>query len=318
MNAMVSAVGAAGRMRADVEQLASGPRHRAVPGSMDRARGHCVEVFQQEGWQVTQLPFRSRPALLRTSDFGRAWWPLGAGGPIEGINLIAHRGDPDGAVWVLAHLDSVYASPGADDNASGVAGVLELARRDVGPDVALVLTDNEEAGVMGSYYLARGDLRPRLVINLESIGFFRDEPDTQRLPPELSLTHRQAVDRMRQEGMRGDFLLGVHRPTSAAAAQAWERHARAAGLRTMLIEDRRWNGRGQVVTARVNPLGMNLDRSDHARFWRMQIPAMMITDTAPLRNRAYHKAGYTPDTLDYERMAQLVDAICATLPELRC
>jgi len=304
------------RLRHHVEVLAAGPRHRAIPGSLQRARDYCVRELGASGWEITQLPFRSGPSLLRTSDYGRAWWPVGAGGPIDGVNLIAHRGNPDGAIWLLAHLDSVHSSPGADDNASGVAALLELARHDLGPDVAIVLTDSEEAGVLGARYLAKETLRPRLVINLESVGYFQDAPGTQRLFPEITLTQRETVKRLRADGMRADFLLAVHRPNSAAAARAWEQHAAAAGLRTVLLEDRRWNGRGQSLT-RLNPIGLNLDRSDHAPFWRAQVPAVMISDTALLRNRNYHRPSDTPDTLDYPRMAQLVASLTHTLPELR-
>lgn len=308
----------ADRMRRDVEILASRPRHRGIPGSMEAARDYCIAAVERLGWQVTQLPFRSRPALLRTSDYGRKWWPAGAGGPIQGVNVIAHRGNPDGAVWLLAHLDSVHRSPGADDNASGVAVLLECARHDLGENVALVFTDSEEAGVLGSYYLARERIRPGLVINLESVGYFRDEPGTQRLIPELVLTQRDTVKHLRKEGLRGNFLLAAHRPNSAAAATTWHEHAINAGLRNVLVEDRRWNGGGQHITARVNPIGMNLDRSDHARFWRAQVPAMMITDTAPLRNHNYHTATDTHDTLDYPRMALLAETLTGAVPALRC
>lgn len=301
------------RLREHVEVLAAGPRHRAVSGSLERARGYCGEVLRGLGWELTPLSFRSKPAALRTSDYGRKWWPFGAGAPIEGVNLLAHRGDPDGATWVIAHLDSVYSSPGADDNASAVAVLLELADRLTNPDVVLVLTDSEEAGVLGAKHLAKAAVRPRLVINLESVGFFVDEPNTQRLIPDITLPHRDVAKSLRDNQLRADFLLAVYRDNSAGVAREWDRHARAAGLRTALVHDRRWNGNGQRITARINPVGMNLDRSDHAAFWRAKVPAIMISDTAVMRNRNYHRPSDTPDTLDYSRMTMLVDSMEATL-----
>lgn len=142
-------------LRAHVTALASQPRHRARAGSRERAQAYVGAVLQESGWQVTHSDFRSTPSLLRTSDYGRRWWPAGAGGPISGRNVIAHRGNPEGATWVMAHLDSVHSSPGADDNASAVAIALELGRQSDRDDVAIVLTDHEESAMLGARMLVR-------------------------------------------------------------------------------------------------------------------------------------------------------------------
>src|SRR3546814_4064267 len=112
---------------------------------------------------------------------------------------------------------------------------------------------------------------------------------------------------------RGNFLLAVHRRSSAAFAACWARAATAAGLPAAQLRDPRWNGRGQRITHWVNPLLMDLDRSDHEPFWRRGIPAVLLTGTATLRSPHYHRDSDTPDTLDYARLAQVADSLAATL-----
>ena len=300
-------------LRAHVEALASRPRHRAVPGSREHARSYVEKVLQEAGWNITHRDYRTSPSLLRTSDYGRPWWPAGAGGPIEGRNIIAHRGDPEGATWITAHLDTVYRSPGADDNASAVAIVLEVGRQLQAADVALVLTDNEESAMLGARQLLRHGPRPRLVVNLESLGYFQDEPNTQRAIPDIAIAHPEVSRAIKADGSRGNFLLIAHRPNSTAPALAIHNQLTAAGLPAYQLEDRRWNGAGQRITARLNPVGLSFDRSDHAPFWRARIPALVVSDTALARNPNYHQATDTPDTLDYDRMALATQALIAAL-----
>lgn len=303
----------ASALRAHVEQLASQPRHRAVEGSRERARAYAESVLRDVGWSVTYAAFKSAPSPLRTSDYGRRWWPAGAGGPISGRNLIAHRGNPAGATWITAHLDSVRSSPGADDNASAVAVALETARHLDRDDVAIVLTDNEEAAMLGSRMLVRNGPRPRLVINLESIGYFRDDPGSQRMIPDIAIAHPQLAATIKAAGSRGDFLLVAYRPNSANPATGVLDALNSAGLPSYGLEDRRWNGAGQQVTARLNPVGLSFDRSDHAPFWRAQIPALVVSDTAVARNPNYHRPTDTPDTLDYARMSLIALALPSAL-----
>ncbi len=99
----------------------------------------------------------------------------------------------------MAHLDSVHSSPGADDNASAVSIALEVARRVNRDDLAIVLTDNEESAMLGSRFLVSRGPRPRLVINLESLGYYQEAPSTQRMI-DISLGHRRVADKIREEG----------------------------------------------------------------------------------------------------------------------
>lgn len=301
-------------LRADVAALASQPRHRAIAGSRERAQAYVETELRESGWQITYSDFRSAPSVLRTSDYGRRWWPAGAGGPISGRNVIAHRGNPEGAVWVTAHLDSVHSSPGADDNASAVAIALELGRQLERDDVAIVLTDHEESAMLGARMLVRHGPRPSLVVNLESLGYFRDEPRSQRVIPDIA--HPQLASTIKAAGSRGDFVLVSYRPNSAPTAVTVLDEMKAAGLVAYGLEDRRWNGAGQKITARLNPVGLSLDRSDHAPFWRARIPALVLTDTHVSRNPNYHRPSDTPDTLDYGRMAAITQALIESFSHL--
>jgi putative transposase len=205
------------------------------------------------------------------------------------------------------HLVGSMGRVGADDNASGVAVTLEVARQLRGRDhrVVIALVDLEELWHLGSRELARTLPRPGLVVCLDAVGFFDERPWTQRLPAGLGLRFPALARQLRMNEHRGNFLLAVHRRSSAAFTTCWARAATAAGLPAAQLRDPRWNGRGQRITHWVNPLLMDLDRSGHEPFWRRGIPAVLLTGTATLRSPHYHRDSDTPDTLDYARLAQV-------------
>ncbi len=308
------------RLAYDVAALCAGPRHRAVPGSLEAARRYCAGELERAGWRCTEHPFTVASAV-RMSDAGRPGTPLALHwtGRLQGVNLIAvgpgRTGPQLGDLLVVAHLDTVRQSPGADDNASGVAAALETARLLAGSEhrVTIAFVDLEEIGYLGSRHLARTLPRPGLVVCLESVGFFDDAPGGQRLPAGFGLVFPDLAREIRAEEERGNFLLVIHRSTSAEFAHRWTGTAAALGLRALQLRDPRWNGRGQAITHWVNPLLMDLDRSDHVPFWRRGVPALVITGTAPLRNRRYHRADDTADTLDYRRLGVLADSLASTL-----
>lgn len=308
------------RLRHDVDALCLTPRHRDVPGSLAAARAHCRAQLEEAGWTVEERTFRPRPAL-RLSDAGHPVSPLAMRwmSDLEGVNLLAtppgHGGHQAGDVLLVAHLDTVRCSAGADDNASGVAVVLEVARQLRSRDhrVVIAIVDLEELWHLGARELARTLPRPGLVVCLDAVGFFDERPRTQRLPVGLGLRFPALSRQLRMSERRGNFLLAVHRGSSAAFVTSWRRAAEAAGLPAAQLRDPRWNGRGQRITHWVNPLLMVLDRSDHEPFWRRSIPAVLLTGTATLRSPHYHRDSDTPDTLDYVRLAQVADSLAATL-----
>ncbi len=228
--------------------------------------------------------------------------PLGAGRTAQCVNLVAERLGTDSNEWVIvgAHYDTAEGTPGANDNASGVAVLLELMRRSerwpVRRSLRFVAFANEEPPFfltqwMGSEVhacsaLERGE-RISAMIALETMGFFSDEPGTQRYPlPLFNLWFPG----------RGNFVALVGNLGSARTiARAARRLSRATELPV------HWAALPAVVTG--------VAWSDHYPFFRRGIPAFMVTDTAPFRYPWYHTANDTPEKLDYLRLAVLADGL---------
>jgi Zn-dependent M28 family amino/carboxypeptidase len=195
-------------------------------------------------------------------------------------------------ILVGAHYDSVPDTPGADDNASAVAVMLAVART-LGPcpDVAYVAFNGEECGLAGSREFAEtmsGDMkRLEQVHVLEMVGYRDRRPHSQQNP----LPGRQSPT-------TGDFL-GVVANNGVLVDDV----IRQAGIIDVPVV-------GLAVPAgmplaAIRQTSAHLLRSDHACFWEKNIPAMMWTDTSEFRNPHYHRATDTPDTLDYEFMAEV-------------
>ena len=202
-------------------------------------------------------------------------------------------------VVVGAHYDSVLGSPGANDNGSGVAALLALARRFATSSSARTLRfvafPNEEPGYfqteqMGSWVYAsrckaRGD-RITAMISLETIGYFSDAPHSQKFPVHgLGLFYPTT----------GNFIAFVANTSSRKlmrrALATFRAHAQLPS-------------EGAALPGAVPGVGW----SDHWAFWQHGYPAFMITDTAPFRYPHYHARSDTPDKLDYDSMARLVRA----------
>ena len=228
--------------------------------------------------------------------------PFDVGG-VTHRNFIARFGPLEGPVLVIgAHYDSCGQTPGADDNASGVAGLLELARllatNPPPHPVELVAFTLEEpphfrTENMGSFQharaLAEGGRDVRLMMSLEMIGFFRDTPGSQQYPvPGLGLLYPDT----------GNFITVVG---------GYENFGDMRRIKALFL------GASDLPVATINaPRSVQgVDFSDHASYWHFGMPAVMITDTAFLRNPNYHEAGDTADTLDYERMAKVVRGVHA-------
>ncbi|MFD7283049.1 M28 family peptidase [Streptomyces sp. NPDC059862] len=316
----------AARLRRHVEFLAAEPRSRLrAPRAMQRAEAYVHDELTATGWLVERQPFDARWQIGSTDRHGHRALALKPRlhRRLHGANLIASLpGSGDGpAVVVGAHLDSVSGSPGADDNASGVAVLLETARllseASVPPRVVLAVFDMEELGLIGARQAARKLCRRggvRGMISLESVGYFVDDPGTQRLPAGFERIFPEASAEARASGYRGDFILVVHRRSSAGAAEVWKRAAAAASpaVPGLLLRDPRPDGLlGLLIGLAVPPAG-HLGRSDHAPFWNRGIPALMVTDTANFRNPHYHRSTDVPRTLDYERLAAVAAATAMT------
>ncbi|HEX8076259.1 MAG TPA: M28 family peptidase [Chthoniobacterales bacterium] len=207
---------------------------------------------------------------------------------------------------VGAHYDSVFGSPGANDNASGVAALLALARRfagkPAGQTLRFVAFVNEEppyfqSEKMGSLVYAcgckeRGD-RITGMISLETIGYFSDEPRSQQYPAGLGLFYPSA----------GNFI----------------GFAGNTGSRSLLrdvVSAFRKSGKLPCEGAALPSAIPGIGWSDQWSFWQCGYPAIMVTDTAPFRYPHYHEATDTPDKLDYDRFALVVSGMEQTIADL--
>lgn len=224
-------------------------------------------------------------------------------------NIVAElRGgaQADEIVVVGAHYDSVFGCPGANDNASGVAAVLELARlfKRQGPSRTLrfALFVNEEppyflTEAMGSRrYAARAKSRGEKIsamLSLETIGYYTDAERSQHYP--------FPFDRFYPS--RGDFIGLV----GNLGSRALVRRCIAAFRRTTSFPSE-----GLAAPGWITGIGW----SDHSSFWEQGYLGVMVTDTAPFRYAHYHTPSDTPDKLLYDRMARVVAGILRVVEDL--
>ena len=216
----------------------------------------------------------------------------------QGVNVIGRLpGTGDEELIISAHYDAVTDCPGADDNASGVAGVLEAARLLSASryDRTLVVAcwDQEEAGLVGSRaYADRANQRGIGIAgmySLEMIGYVSDEPNSQRIPAGFDLLFAEQVAQLEANEYRGDFITIVTDTGSRTLNAAFEQYADEFGLPWIELE---------LPDSLLNePIAGDLQRSDHAAFWEMGYPGIMLTDSANFRNTHYHCAA-GPDTAD--------------------
>jgi len=292
------------RLRQHVERLAQPRGRRHAAEAMQRAEAYVTGQLAAAGWPVTRRPFTVPGAAA--------------------ANLLAERpGTADGPVYLVgAHLDTVPDSPGADDNASGVACLLELARILPADEnrVLLAVFDEEETGLIGAQVLANeltsaGQRKLAAVIVYECVGYFPGEPGTQTLPPGAALVYPKQVRRIRRRDNRGDWLLLAYRQSARPLVRRLE-----AALAQRSGPDAVIHARDPLDLPALGPalrgypqLSGHFARSDHKPFWDRGVPAVQITDTANFRNPHYHQPTDLPDTLDYTRMADLVAATAAVL-----
>ena len=209
-------------------------------------------------------------------------------------------------VLVGAHYDTVPGSPGADDNASGVAALIEIARILRGArfarTVKLVAFVNEEppfflSGEMGSSVYARDARRRgddiRAMLSLEMLGCYRDGHGSQAYPPFLRFFYPEA----------GNFIAFVSNLRSRRLLQEVTRAFR----RVCDFPAER------LASPAIVP---GVSWSDQRSFWREGYPGVMVTDTAFYRYPHYHLASDTPDRVDYARMARVVAGLAQTVQAL--
>lgn len=287
------------RLERDVRIFSERLFPRAVDNreNLDRAADYIKAELAAAGGAVAEQPYRF-------TEFNRSNKKVELG-PFR--NIVAAFG-PETAerVVVGAHYDAYGPFPGADDNASGAAGLLELARLlgKAPPPlrVELVAYSTEEPPCfatphMGSAVhadaLKESGVKVRAMISLEMIGYFSDEPGSQSYPvPLLKLYYPS----------RGNFITVVGDPGGIGLTRRVKKAMSAGAL--------------PVYSITAPAFIPGIDYSDHASYWAAGYPAVMINDTAFYRNKLYHKPGDTADRLDYKRMALVVDGALAAVLSL--
>jgi hypothetical protein len=275
------------RLEKHVRRLAESfiPRDERHPENLDRAAAYIRGEFEQAQGVVSDQAYQAGGQTYR--------------------NVIARFGpETPERIVVGAHYDAAGPMPAADDNASGVAGLIELAyllgRAELPLQVELVAYTLEEPPYFGTAYMGSAvharslqeqKIPVRLMISLEMIGYFSDAPDSQDYPLDsLRLLYPS----------RGNFIAVAGKLDQGLVTRRVKRAMRGASPLPVY----------SINAPRSIP---GIDLSDHLNYWLAGYPAVMLTDTAFYRNRNYHTPWDTPETLNYERMAMVVQGVYAAV-----
>ena len=279
----------AGNLRRHVAAVASREHNQFRPSELEASARYIEKTFAGSGYAVSAQRYETAMGEVRNIE-------VEVTGGVRAAEIIV----------VGAHYDSVAGAVGANDNGSGVAAVLELARLFRGANPARTLRFvafvNEEppfyhSDAMGSrVYARRSKERGENIVamfSLETIGYYSDRPGSQRYPFPLSFFYPST----------GHFIAFVSnlasRPLLHEVIASFRRHAEFPS---------------EAVAAPAFIPGV--DWSDHWSFWKEGYPALMVTDTAPYRYPHYHTLQDTPDKVDYDRLARVVTGLHRMLRDL--
>ncbi len=279
----------AGNLRRHVSAIASREHNVFHPAALEASAQYIEQTFAGLGYAVAAQRFRAGTVEVRNIE----------------VEVRGGARAPE-IVLVGAHYDSVVGAVGANDNGSGVAAMLELARlfKGAGPARTLrfVAFVNEEppfyhSDAMGSRQYARRS-RERgeaiaAMLSLETIGYYSDDPGSQRYP----------------------FPLGFFFPSTGNFVAFVSNLASRPLLHQALASFRRHGGVPSEGVAAPAMLP-GVDWSDHWSFWQEGWPALMVTDTALYRYPHYHTMQDTPDKFDYERLARVVTGLHGMLRDV--
>ena len=280
------------RLKADVAALTSTPRPRnhINISSLNLAAEYIKLEFEKQGASVTEQKYTANGQEYK--------------------NIICSFG-PENAERLIvgAHYDVCGEQPGADDNASGTAGLLELSRLlkiqkpDLKYRIDLVAYTLEEppffrTEFMGSAVHAKSlhdaGIKVKGMVSLEMIGYFSDAPKSQDYPIGLLKLFYPTT---------GNFIAVVGK-------------LRNGGLVRKIKKQMRKASELKVKSINAPSLIPGIDFSDHLNYWKYGYDAVMVTNTAFYRNKNYHEPTDTPETLDYEKMAEVVKGVYSAIVSL--
>jgi hypothetical protein len=259
-----------------------------------------AEIAERVGAEVESQAVEWQPVSRSAEGLwtGRNWW-IDLPGSVS----------PNEIVIVGAHYDAVAGTPGADDNGTGTAAALEVARVIAGFErertVRVILFTAEEVGLIGARTHARETAQPEIasgektivgMMSLEMLGYYSDEEGSQKSPIPA--------------------IPGIFEPPTVGDMIAVVGLARHGSFVSPLVNAMTTHGTTPVFALTMPAPLPDLGRSDHAPFWGIGVPAVMITDTANFRNPHYHQPTDTIDTLDRERYIGTVRGIVGAVAEL--
>ncbi|MCX8109146.1 MAG: M28 family peptidase [Verrucomicrobiae bacterium] len=281
------------RLKADVAFMQSlGPRHLGTDTSyaqLTRCADWIAQQWEMQGYRVQRHEFAVSNKICTNLEI-----------------QIPGSAAPSEIVIISAQYDTLPNSPGANNNASGVAVLLRLSEllrnRKLDRTVRLIQFVNEEDPFfgtehMGSYVYAkasheRGD-NIQAMLSLDSIGIYKHTPGSQRLPWPFSLFYPD----------RGNFLAFIGNLSSRQCVKVatrgfrkWSSFPIAAGLAPEWVKGVTW--------------------SDHSSFWRFGYPAVQVTDTGAFRSEFHTTAGDTMDKMDFGALARITIGLCGATMEL--
>lgn len=279
------------QLKSDVETLASqiGERNIWQYDNLTAAADFIEKSLTEAGYNPNRQNFQAEGKTCCNIEV-----------EIKGSSL------PDEIVVIGAHYDTVYGSPGANDNASAVAANLALARHFAGIDTAKTLRfiffANEEppffqTGRMGSQHYAKSCRQKNeniiAMLSLETIGYYTDKPKSQNYPPPFSLFYPST----------GNFLGFVSNLSSRR-------------LLYKVIASFRRNCKFPSQGGAIPSFVPGINWSDHYSFWQQNYPALMLTDTAPFRYPHYHDADDTSDKICFDHLAIVTSGIKTIIYDL--
>lgn len=291
-------------LKSHVVRLASDPqgRNNHTHLGLTPARDYIVDQLKTYGYTISLQTYQAQTQSPMPSEFA-----FKKDDYTTFINIEAELpGRTNDILIIGAHYDSVSNCPGANDNASGVAALLEMARlfknQTLHKTVRWVVFANEEPPffqtvAMGSLvYANRSAERKENIVGmlaLETIGYFTEVPESQHYPPPLHYFYPD----------RGNFIAFVGNLSSRTLV----RKSIGTFRKKALIPS-------EGIAAPAFIPGVSW--SDHWAFWKNDYPAIMVTDTAPYRYPYYHTAEDTPDKIHYEKMARVVMGLQAVVEAL--
>lgn len=277
-------------LRTTIEKI-YGSRHFSNSKHLSGVRNYLTDKFSSMGYELILQPVRIKD--------------------VTGENIIAikkgHSGERKKIV-LSAHYDTPPGSPGADDDATGIAALLEIANsfkdKSFAFDMEFAAFDLEEYGLVGSReYVkkcrASGD-EIIASINLDMIGYSSEAPNSQTVPPDIQAAFPMITKKMEERSYKGNFIVCIANANSAKIKDRFESHS------------------GEVISIVVPENGesfRDLRYGDHASFWDAGYQMIFIGDGADSRNKNYHSSKDTLGTINYHFLGDVVQATKLTLAD---